>query len=129
MFTSDSQHPPRFTWVSTWPLPCYLAYWLDVSILILSAGPICLVTWQPHFKLFITCLCRGSICRGNVHHYDAEGAHEDACSCCGLLFFKSLWNTISLSNNLDPDQDRQNVGPDLGPNCLQRLLADNKSRC
>ena len=28
---------------------------------------------------------------------------------------------------MDPDQDRQNVGPDLGPNCLQRLSADNKS--
>ena len=32
------------------------------------------------------------------------------------------------SNGLDPDQDRQNVGPDLGPNCLQTLSADNKSR-
>ena len=32
-----------------------------------------------------------------------------------------------MSNSLDPDQDRQNIGPDLGPNCLQRLLADNKS--
>ena len=30
-------------------------------------------------------------------------------------------NTIGLSNSLDPDQARQNVGPDLGPNCLQRL--------
>ena len=29
-----------------------------------------------------------------------------------------------MSNGLDPDQDRQNVGPDLGPNCLQRLSAD-----
>ena len=25
---------------------------------------------------------------------------------------------IRLSNSLDPDQGRQNVGPDLGPNCL-----------
>ena len=32
-----------------------------------------------------------------------------------------------MSNSLDPDQDRQNVGPDLGPNCLQRLSADDKS--
>ena len=31
-----------------------------------------------------------------------------------------------MSNSLDPDQDRQNVGPDLGPNCLQRLSADEK---
>ena len=45
-------------------------------------------------------------------------------------------NTIRVSNGLDPDQDwqnvgpdlqdRQNVGPDLGPNYLQRLSADEK---
>ena len=29
-----------------------------------------------------------------------------------------------MSNNLDPDQARQNVGPDLGSDCLQRLSAD-----
>ena len=34
-----------------------------------------------------------------------------------------------MSNGLDPDQDRHSVGPDLGPNCLQRLSADDKSRC
>ena len=39
----------------------------------------------------------------------------------------SVRNTIRLSNSLDPDQDRYLVGPDLGPNCLQRLSADNKS--
>ena len=26
-----------------------------------------------------------------------------------------------MSNSLDRDQDRHSVGPDLGPNCLQRL--------
>ena len=31
--------------------------------------------------------------------------------------------TIRVSNGLDPGQDRLNVGPDLGPNCLQRLSA------
>ena len=30
-----------------------------------------------------------------------------------------------VSNSLDPDQDRQSVGPDLGPNCLQMLSADD----
>ena len=34
-------------------------------------------------------------------------------------------NTIRVSNSLDPDQAQQNVGPDLGPNCLQRLSADD----
>ena len=41
---------------------------------------------------------------------------------------------LGLINSLDPDQDRQNVrpdlidvfrsGPDLSPNCLQRLSKD-----
>ena len=31
-----------------------------------------------------------------------------------------------MSNSLDPDQDRHSVGPDLNPNCLQRLSADEK---
>ena len=33
-----------------------------------------------------------------------------------------------MSNSLDPDQVRRFVGPDLGPNCLQRLSADDTSR-
>ena len=32
-----------------------------------------------------------------------------------------------MSNILDPDQDRHTLCPDLAPNCLQRLSADNKS--
>ena len=31
-----------------------------------------------------------------------------------------------MSNGLDPDQDQHSVGPDLSPNCLQRLSADDK---
>ena len=33
-----------------------------------------------------------------------------------------------MSNDLDPDQVRGSVGPDLGPNCLQRSAADDKIR-
>ena len=33
-----------------------------------------------------------------------------------------------MSNSLDPDQARHFVGPDLGPNCLQRLSADDISK-
>ena len=40
----------------------------------------------------------------------------------------TLWmldlNTIRVSNSLDSDQAQHFVGPDLGPNCLQRLSAD-----
>ena len=31
-----------------------------------------------------------------------------------------------MSNSLDPDQAQHFVGPDLGPNCLQRLSAVDK---
>ena len=41
------------------------------------------------------------------------------------FFFR---NTIRMSNSLDPDQARNFVGTDLGPNCLQRLSADDTSR-
>ena len=37
-----------------------------------------------------------------------------------------FFNTIRVSNSLDPDQALHFVGPDLDPNCLQRLLVDNK---
>ena len=39
----------------------------------------------------------------------------------------SFRNTITVSNSLDQDQARCSVGPDLGPNCLQRLSADDTS--
>ena len=46
-----------------------------------------------------------------------------------LTFSKnSFRNTIRMSNGLDPDRDRRSVGPDLGPNCLQRLSPNDKSR-
>ena len=53
--------------------------------------------------------------------------------CCRLLSFSKLTfsnnsfkNTIRVSYKLDPDQDRRSVGPDLGPDCLQTLSADQK---
>ena len=54
---------------------------------------------------------------------------------CRLLIFSksifsknSFWNIIRVSNSLDPDQALHFVGPDLGPNCLQSISADNTSR-
>ena len=40
------------------------------------------------------------------------------------LWMLDFFNTIRVSNSLDPDQARHFVGPDLGPNCLQRLSAE-----
>ena len=52
-----------------------------------------------------------------------------------LILFKinfsiiSLRNTIiRVSNSLDPDQARHFVGPDLDPNCLQKLSADDSKQ-
>ena len=33
-----------------------------------------------------------------------------------------------MSNGLEPDQDRHSVCPDLGPNCLKRLSADDSHK-
>ena len=47
-----------------------------------------------------------------------------------INFFKKFFQEYhqSVSNSLDPDQGQHFVGPDLGPNCLQRLLADDTRR-
>ena len=42
-----------------------------------------------------------------------------------ICFFQEHYPVFA--KGLDPDQDRCSVGPDLGPNCLQRLPVDNKS--
>ena len=50
-----------------------------------------------------------------------------------LLFQKnSFWNAIRVcvSNGLGPDQEWPSVGPDLGPNWLQRFIsADDRNHC
>ena len=57
------------------------------------------------------------------------------CFCRLLIFFQNLPFQKFLSriprrasDSLDPNQAQQNVGPDLGPNCLQRLSAGVTSR-
>ena len=37
-----------------------------------------------------------------------------------------FFNTIRVTSSLDPDQAPHFVAPDLSPNCLQRLSADDK---
>ena len=40
----------------------------------------------------------------------------------------SFRNAIRVSNNLDSDQVRHSVGPDLDPNCLLSSSADDTSK-
>ena len=35
---------------------------------------------------------------------------------------------MRVSNGFDPDQAQRFVGPDLGPNCIQKLSADDTCR-
>ena len=41
-----------------------------------------------------------------------------------IIFFENSFRKTISAISLDPDQSRHFVGPDLGPNCLQRLLED-----
>ena len=58
--------------------------------------------------------------------------HSRYLSCAyfsNLNFSKSSFRyTMRVSNSLDPDKARHVVGPNLGPNCLQKLSADDTSR-
>ena len=65
-----------------------------------------------------------------VRHVSVARHVTDCATRLGFLLFECwiFFNTmIRVSNSLDPDQARHFVGPDLGPNCLQRLSADDKS--
>ena len=43
-----------------------------------------------------------------------------------MVLYQNIWN-LGVSNSLDPGQAQHSVGPDLGPNCLQWLSADDKT--
>ena len=51
--------------------------------------------------------------------------------CPLLMFSKSAFfskSTTRVTNSLDANEAGRFVGPDLGPNCLEILSADNTSR-
>ena len=74
-------------------------------------GPNCLQKLSADmFKLFLT-------------YYSG-----DLFSCRLLIFFKHFQKFLSGIPSDCPDQAQHFVGPDPGPNCLQRLSADNTSR-
>ena len=62
----------------------------------------------------------------NIYIFNLHFFFHD-CFFVGFFFhyhFKQILLGIpSVSNSLDPDQTGHFAGPDLGPNCLQRLSA------
>ena len=72
----------------------------------------CFTSINVHYiKLLTLCLL------GNF--YDTFSS-ADVFSTSTFSKKKSFRNAIRVSNSLDPDQVRHFVGPDLGPNCLQK---------
>ena len=71
-----------------------------------------------------------------VHNYPQEAAPWENFSCFYLssadfvskLTFKKFLQEYHWRIRLNPDQAPHFVGPDLGPNCLQKKSADNTSR-
>ena len=63
-----------------------------------------------------------------INEYDQKMQSVDIFQ--NQLFFKkkSFRSTIRGLDGLDPDQERHSVGPDLSPNFLQMLLANDKIR-
>ena len=50
--------------------------------------------------------------------------HQVRLGMLGIFFMLLFFKTAGIFFQ-DPDKDRYSVGSDLGPNCLQRLSADN----
>ena len=82
-----------------------------------------------------------AVCKGRVYKGSAGQGLSVFSSCCSNVFFVKTYNfpifsvrdeifnsfpananlcylLITFANSLDPGQARQNVGPDLDPNCL-----------
>ena len=104
-------------WIHT---VCFYAYISQLCLAIICRRRLQQMTFQMHF--FVNTF------RANFFFWKILHAF------CPLLiyfkfnFFKNiLQEIIDVSNSLDPDQAQHFVMPDLGPNCLQRLFADNKT--
>ena len=83
--------------------------------------------WNSYNNLpFILCYQEHITCclLGNFHAFLLHAG------CFQNNFFSkiSFRNTIRVSNSLDPDHASHFCGPDLGPNSLQTLSADNTRR-
>ena len=76
----------------------------------------------------------GSVCMRHRRFHNRLGkictlfCHLHAFLSFADFFGNYFRNTIRVSNCLDPDQARNSVAPDMGPNCLQRLQADETRR-
>ena len=86
---------------------CHLLTFLKLTFSKILTGALLTVHADRYFFMILFVICR---------HFSK------------LTFSKkSFRSTIRESNSLDLDQDQHNVGPDLGPNCLQRFSAGDKS--
>ena len=94
-----------------------------------------LLSFKTFLDGFLTCELAHVQIDGSGWCFNFFHAGKSFMISCRLLIFsksfffqKILSGIPSESNSLDPDQARHIVGPDLGPNCLQRLSADDSDR-
>ena len=107
---------------------------VNISIWIIRSLLYCIILPPVIALTSILCNLSGSNHVGDTNCYNFL-PYWVILFCRLLIFFsKSTFsknyfrNTIRVSNSLDTDQIRRFVGPNLGPNCLQRLTADDISR-
>ena len=81
-------------------------------------------TWQPYGGCYQEKYQQKNYNNGYKCKYFSVFAY---CIILHVFKKKKFRNTFRMSNSLDPDQDQQNGGPDLGPICLQGSAVD-KSR-
>ena len=89
----------------------------------------------PNLPLWNTCIQEDLQCSAKCSHDGSELVYGVIfrAFCCLLIFFKNnvifFFRNIPIASiRLDPDKTRRFLGLDLGPNCLQRLSANETSR-
>ena len=99
-----------------------------VGILIFMSRMNLLLSWVEHEKSFITSESRFFLYLLHMNSLSTRNFCMHFVVRCQNQHYQTILSRIlsRVLNSLDPDQDRHFVGPDLHPNCLQRLSADKK---
>ena len=83
-----------------------------------------------NFDRFRSIAAFAGMCDGGSTEDGLQAASMDDTTICAMHMVRMKLNIlkvasgnfccllITFANSLDPEQDRQNVGPDLDPNCL-----------
>ena len=118
-----------FSWLTWrqkfWKVPNRRSEWIiighDIAVYASNKNEIIMKSWNSYTSEVMLSDCSESLnsyLRGNFSYvFVVCWFYQNQ-----LFFSKNYFrNTIRVSNSLDPDQARTFVGPDLDPNCFQKL--------